>query len=254
MKLALLADIHGNGEALRAVLADLDAHTSASLSASGGADKLVHLGDVVLPGPDPGEVVELLLERDAIGVYGNTDRFLLDTDWRTFEPHSEEERADRALCLWALERLDERAETWLCALPFRRELEASNQRLLLVHGSPRSDRDVIKAETPDDDVREMIAGTQADLILFGHTHEILDRTVDGVRLINPGAVGYPQGEKGTARYALLTWDSEWHVEFRLVQYDVEKTIAQLLAAQRPYRLWVAETLQRATRVPLTTFE
>ena len=39
MKLAVLADIHGNGEALRAVLADLDAHTSASLSASDGADR-----------------------------------------------------------------------------------------------------------------------------------------------------------------------------------------------------------------------
>lgn len=86
MKLAILADIHGNGEARRAVLADLDAHTSASLSAGGGANRLFVLGDVVLLGPDPGEVVTLLMERDAIGVYGNTDRFLLATDWNRFEP------------------------------------------------------------------------------------------------------------------------------------------------------------------------
>ena len=102
MRLAVLADIHGNGEALRAVLADLDA--------CGRADRLLVLGDVVLLGPDPAEVVESLLERDAIGVAGNTDRFLLATDWRACEPQSEEERADQALCLWALEQLDARAQ------------------------------------------------------------------------------------------------------------------------------------------------
>jgi len=246
MKLALLADIHGNDEALRAVLADLDAR--------GGADRLLILGDVVLSGPDPGKVVELLMTRGGIGVRGNTDRFLLDTDWRTFEPQSEEDRADQALCLWALERLGERAETWLRALPFQRELELGGRRLLLVHGSPRSDRDVIKADTPDDDVCEMIAGSQADLVLFGHTHEVLDRAVRGQCLINPGSVGYPQGEEGTARYALLTCEGDWRVEFRLVHYDVEKTIARLLAAQRPYRLWAVERLRRAAYVPLTMLE
>lgn len=246
MRLAVLADVHGNGEALRAVLTDLDER--------GGADRLLVLGDVVLLGPDPGEVVELLMARDAVGVCGNTDRFLLATDWRGFEPQGEEDRADRALCKWALERLDVRAEAWLGALPFQRDLELGGRRLLLVHGSPRSDKDVIKADTSDDDVREMIAGTQAPLILFGHTHEPLDRTVDEVRLINPGAVGYPQGEKGAARYALLTWEQGWRVDFRLVHYDVEETIARLLAARRPYRLWVAEALRRATHAPLTTLE
>lgn len=246
MRLAVLADIHGNGDALRAVLADLDAR--------GGADRILVLGDVVLLGPDPGKVVELLMARDAVAVYGNVDRFLLDTNWRAFEPQSEEDEADRTLCLWALKQLDERAEAWMRALPFQRELGVSAQQLLLVHGSPRSDRDVIKADTPDDAVRDMIAGVRADLILFGHTHEPLDRAVGGVRLVNPGSVGYPQGEKGTARYALLTWDEGWQAEFRLVRYDVEEAVARLLAAQRPYRLWVAEMLRRAAHVPLETFE
>jgi predicted phosphodiesterase len=92
-----LADIHGNGDALRAVLADLDER--------GGADRILVLGDVVLLGPDPGKVVELLMARDAVGVYGNADRFLLDTNWRAFEPQSEEGEADRTLCLWALKQL-----------------------------------------------------------------------------------------------------------------------------------------------------
>jgi putative phosphoesterase len=246
MKLAVLADIHGNGDALRAVLADLDER--------GGADRLFVLGDIVLLGPDPEDVVGLLMERSAVGVCGNVDRFLLDTDWRAFEPGSEDERADQALCLWALERLNGPAEAWLRALPVQRELRLGDQRLLLVHGSPRSDRDVIKADTPDGDVHEMIAGTEADLILFGHTHEMLDRTLEGHRLVNPGAVGYPQGQAGTARYVLLTWQGSWRVKSCLVRYDVEKTISRLLASQRPYRLWVAEMLRRAVHIPLTTLE
>jgi putative phosphoesterase len=246
MRLAVLADVHGNGDALRAVLADLDER--------GGADRILILGDIMLLGPDPGQVVGLLMARDAVGIYGNTDQFLLHTDWPAFEPQSEEDRADRTLCLWALKQLDGQAEAWMRALPFKRELEVDGQRLLLVHGSPRSERDVIKADTPDDAVREMIAGVRADLLLFGHTHEALDRVVDGVRLVNPGSVGYPQGEEGTARYVRLAWDGEWQVEFRLVHYDVERTIARLLAAQRPYRLWVAEMLRRAAHVPLETFE
>jgi putative phosphoesterase len=246
MKLAVLADVHGNGDALRAVLDGLDER--------GGADRILILGDIVLLGPDPGKVVELLMARDAVGVYGNTDRFLLNTDWSAFEPQSEEDQADQALCLWALQQLDRQAEAWMRALPFQRELEVSGQRLLLVHGSPRSEGEVIKADTPDDAVREIIAGVRADLILFGHTHEPLDRVVGSVRLVNPGSVGYPQGEQGTARYAQLTWDEEWHIEFRLVRYDVERTVTRLLATQRPYRLWVAETLRRAAHVPLDTFE
>jgi putative phosphoesterase len=246
MRFAVLADVHGNGEALRAVLADLDER--------GGADQLLFLGDLVLTGPDPGEVVELLMARGAVAVYGNTDQFLLGTNWHAFEPQNDEERADQALCLWVLERLDERAEAWLRALPFQERLDVDGQQLLMVHGSPHSVRDVVRADTSDDDVREMVAGAQVDLILFGHTHEPLDRTVAGRRLINPGAVGYPQGEEGTARYALLNWEGDWGIEFRLVPYDVDVTIARLLAARRPYRLWPVETLQRAAHVPLTTLE
>ena len=247
MRLAVLADVHGNASALRAVLADLDIR--------GGCDRLVVLGDIVLLGPDPAEVVEHLMERGAIGVHGNTDRFLLDTDWVAFEPESEEERADQALCLWALEQLGEQGRGWLRRLPFQKNLVVDAQRLLLVHGSPRNVGEAMEAGTPEANMREMIAGVEADIILFGHTHRPLDRTVDDVRLINPGAVGYPQGEESTARYALLTGDGrDWDCTFRLVRYDVGEVVQRLLAAERPYRVWVAETLRRACHVPLETFD
>lgn len=242
-----MSDIHGNDSALRAVLADLDTQ--------GGADRLLVLGDIVLLGPDPAEVVEHLMERGATGVYGNTDRFLLDTDWSAFEPQSEEERADKALCLWALERLDEPARTWLRSLPFQKGLVVGTQRLLLVHGSPRNVGEAMEADTPEAKMRQMTADVEADIVLFGHTHTPLDRTVGDVRLINPGAVGYPQVKANTARYALLSWNGgDWDVAFRLVRYDVDEVVQRLLAAERPYRVWIAETLQRAAHIPLENLE
>jgi len=247
MRLALLADIHANGSGLCAVLSDLDSQ--------GGADQLLDLGDIVLLGPDPAEVVEHLMRRDAIGVYGNTDLFLLDRDWVGFEAETEEDRADRALCLWALGRLEERAIGWLRALPFHRSMTVDTQRLLLFHGSPRSVVGAIGAATSEAQVREMIAGTKADLILLGHTHAPLDRTVDSIRLVNPASVGCPQGEPGTARYALLDWDgTAWHVSLRVGRYDPEEVIQRLLAAERPYRLWIVESIRQAMHLPLETFD
>ncbi|MGD2146210.1 MAG: metallophosphoesterase family protein [Anaerolineae bacterium] len=247
MRLALLADIHGNGSALRAVLADLDRQ--------GGADCLLVLGDIVLLGPDPAEVVEHLMRRAALAVYGNTDLFLLERDWVGFEAETEEDRADQALCLWALERLDKRAESWLRALPFERRMSLGPQRLLLVHGSPHSVVGAIEATTPDAQVREMIAGTDVGLIFLGHTHTALDRMVDGIRLVNPGSVGCPQGEPGTARYAVVSWDGrEWQAWFRIVHYDAEEVIQRLLAAERPYRHWIVESIRQARHLPLDTFD
>ena len=129
------------------------------------------------------------------------------------------------------------------------------QRLLLVHGSPHSVVGAIEAATPEAQVREMIAGAEADLILLGHTHAPLDRTVDSIRLVNPGSVGCPQGEPGTARYALLAWDgTEWRVSFRVAHYDAEEVIQRLLAAERPYRHWIVESLRQARHLPLETFD
>ena len=246
MRLALLADIHANSEALQAVLAHLDGQ--------GGADRLLVLGDIALAGPAPEEVVALLAEREAVAVCGNVDRFLLDTEWEQFEPADEEQRADRELCLWALERLGDTGREWLRGLPDQQQLELCGRLLLLVHGSPRAIGDLVLPDTPEEALREMMEGVSADLILSGHTHTPLDRHWGGKRLLNPGAVGIPRGQEATARYALLTAAGEWPVDFHVVPYDVERTIERLLAARRPYRLWVVESLRQAAYVPLTTLE
>ncbi|NLF00938.1 MAG: metallophosphoesterase family protein [Anaerolineales bacterium] len=173
-------------------------------------------------------------------------------DWREVEPGSGEEAADRELCLWTLGQLSPQAEQWLRELPFQQQVVVAGQVLTLAHGSPRHEADSILAETAEDAVLEMMGGLQTDVLLLGHSHQVLDRWVGGVRLINPGAAGFPQGEPGTARYAVLRWDGEWCADFRAVPYDIEETIACLLAIRRPYRLWMVEALREAKHVPIST--
>ena len=69
MRIGVIADIHGNADALRAVLDELRL---------AGLDRLVCLGDVAVLGPEPGAVIRLLDDAGCAVVRGNTDAWLLD--------------------------------------------------------------------------------------------------------------------------------------------------------------------------------
>jgi len=100
--------------------------------------------------------------------------------------------------------------------------------VLFCHGSPRSDEEMMTAETPDARLREFLAGVDADVVVCGHTHMPFDRMVDGVRIINPGSVGMPYGNPG-AFWALLGPG----VEFRRTDYDREAAAARIQRSAWP---------------------
>jgi predicted phosphodiesterase len=117
VRYAILSDIHGNLEALRAVLEDCD----------GAADGILCLGDTVGYGADPLACVELVAERAEAIVGGNHEYAVagrLDLDWFN--------RYARAAAEWTRERLDEDHRAYLAALPLVRELGDAT----LVHASP----------------------------------------------------------------------------------------------------------------------
>ena len=118
MRYAVLSDVHGNLEALSAVLAD---------SAREGATGLICLGDAVGYGADPNACVELLGERVARMVAGNHEHGalgLIDLDW--FNPVA------RTAALWTREQLGPDHAAYLGALP----LTAALGEATCVHASP----------------------------------------------------------------------------------------------------------------------
>jgi len=202
MRVAVLADIHGNLPALEAVLAEVEA---------AAPDLVVVCGDVA-SGPLPAETIELLRSLpDARFVRGNADRELVSA-------------FDRRLSNdWCATQISPDQRDFLASFPETLSIEVDGLgRVLFCHGSPRSDEEMMTSETPDERLAELIGGVDAAVVVCGHTHMPFDRKAGAVRVINPGSVGMPYAEPG-AHWALLGPG----VEMRRTDYYREGAAARI---------------------------
>ena len=227
--LAVMADMHGNSLALRAVLADL--------AAVGGAEAVLILGDLAVFGPDPVGVLKLLQQFEtAFFVQGNTDRYLVEERYPVQPAGQDWQARVLASFPWTARQLGRPGLEFLAELPKQQLLRFSPQHTVLaVHGSPRSDEENIRVDTPEQQLGEMLGWNNYNLLLCAHTHLPCDRMVAGRRIVNVGSVGLPFDGDRRASYILiklLPW-GDYQIEFRRVVYDVEAVIDQLRAVDHP---------------------
>ena len=182
MTVAALYDVHGNLSALEAVLAELD------------ADVILSGGDIVA-GPLPSACLELLRQREAVFIRGNGDRAVV-AGGGDDDPWAKQVR-------WARGQLTDEQLAFVGSWPHPVSLEVEALgRVLFCHGSPRSDEEMILKTTPEEWLREMLQGVDADVVVCGHTHMQFDRWVDRWRVVNAGSVGLAYGAPG-AHWLLL---------------------------------------------------
>lgn len=218
MRVAALFDVHGNLPALEAVLADVKA---------AGADVVVSGGDAV-PGPFPRETLALLrsLGDRLVAVHGNGERNVVDAlrGATTDDPYA-------ATDAWCAEQLSTEELDALSRLPQTARVSVDGLGDVLVcHGSPRSDTEIVTLVTPDERLAAILEGVEEPLVLAGHTHSRLDRRVGGTRFVNPGSVGMPYEREHGAYWALVGADG---VDFRRTAYDVEAAAARIRASGMP---------------------
>jgi putative phosphoesterase len=225
VKVCLLSDVHGNLPALEAVLADADAR---------GAMRVWNLGDATGYGPFPDEVVAALRGAAELSILGNYDAKVLafpanKAKWQR------KKTPDKYLAFrWAYEALSDESREWLATLQPHARATVESVRVLLVHGSPDAIDEAVSDATPEARLVELAARADADLVLAGHTHAALDRTAGGVRFVNPGSVGRPEGDDPRASYAILDFhDGQVDVEPIRLDYDVERTVRELEALGLP---------------------
>ncbi|MCV6575076.1 MAG: metallophosphatase family protein [Cohaesibacter sp.] len=236
-RFAVIADIHSNSDALKAVLEDISAQA---------IDSIVNLGDH-LSGPMAAkETADLLLPLDMPSIRGNHDRWLVET------PREEMNSIDGV----AFDQLEDHHLTWL------RNLSPSlwlSDDIFACHGTPNSDMTYwTEAVSPAgeivlrsrDEIVSEACDIKASLLLCGHTH--IPRRIDlpdGRLILNPGSVGCPGYmddnpvhhvvETGTyaACYAVVErTKAGWMSTFRHVPYDPSRMIELAKAANHPQ--WV----------------
>lgn len=225
----ILSDIHGNLEALQAVLAD----------AEGKYDRILCLGDLVGYGADPNAVVEWAREGADALVRGNHDKDCCNRD-----PLDHYRAVAIASTIWTRAQLTPASVQYLQAMP-RGPLRYED--FDLVHGSPADEDEYLL--TPAD-AGNLLPCLEAQVAFFGHTHVqggflitprgaktidpggALEMEPDYFYLVNPGAVGQPRDGDPRAAYALY-WPREQAVEYRRVPYDVAQAAGKIQAAGLP---------------------
>ena len=236
MRLAVIADIHGNALALEAVLADIDAL---------GIENIVNLGDHFSGPLEAGRTAAILAGRPMLSVRGNHDRYLIE------QAPEQMGKSDRC----ARDQLDDAAMDWLRNLPVTASFRDS---VYLCHANPADDHHYWLESVADDgsvvpragaEIEQLAAGIRERLILCGHSHlQKTYRLADGRLIVNPGSVGCPaydddgplypahKVEAGSpdARYAIASERAgDWEIEFRTVDYDHGAMADLALRRNRP---------------------
>lgn len=233
MRVAVISDIHGNLEALQAVMADIVERK---------CDRIICLGDIVGYGPNPSECLRLLSDAGIPCLKGNHD----DACAQDSFPFRMNPMASSAI-LWTQQKLSKVEKLWLENLPYSLELP----EMTFAHASPCDPSDWVYVL----DSYEAANAFQAfdSIICFvGHTHEpvawinsegeIDIESFDRLHmaphkryLINVGSVGQPRDRDPRAAYVI--YDSEKaHVDLHRVTYDIEKTQDKIVGAGLPVAL------------------
>jgi len=239
-RIAIMSDVHGNLEALKEVLRDLDGR---------GATETFCLGDMVGYGPQPQECVDLLRARGVRCTMGNHEQGLINIHYlRGFnQPAADALR-------WTREAINEETYRWLTSR--HKSIVAHGCRM--VHGlPPDSVNEYLWSHLGR--MPEVFAGFAEPVCFVGHTHALRWISWDGATLekgpfgrrplklqahrryiLNVGSVGQPRAGDNRAKYVL--WDTESDtVRVRCVPYDIAATAEKILALGFPRinadRLW-----------------
>jgi predicted phosphodiesterase len=227
VKIAVLADIHGNLEAFLAVRADLE---------SQGADRVICLGDNIGYGPDPEEVVRQLRQLGYVSVLGNHEFALMNLQgrrWLNFQAAENNIETEKLL--------SDQSKAYCCTLPTFLAFENAH----FVHGYPPASVFLYLDRQSDEKIAALFHSAPATFFFLGHTHRlelvtgqegvITRKTLgqetvvflpDKKYIVSCGSVGQPRDGDNRAKYIL--WDPENRQAIvRFVEYDNKKTMKKI---------------------------
>ena len=237
MKIAIISDIHGNLEALKATFEDINKKH---------VDKIICLGDIIAKGIHSKECIKLIKEKCDIVIQGNTDQYF-SKEHENLEklPEQEQKRIK-----WNQSLITEEDRNYLLNLPFSCEFYMSGSLVRLFHATNKANNKAVLNINYIETKYEMflpseytISNKVADVVIYGHIHHPYMDKIYNKTLINVGSVGNSfdvirneskdsnvlettkayyliiEGEYGSKEY-----NSEISFQFVKVPYDIEKEL------------------------------
>lgn len=244
MKLAVISCIHGNYEALNAVLLDIDKQN---------VEQIYCLGDLVGYGPHPNAVVEMIRSLDIPTCQGCWDEDIVEglNACECSYPSVLAEKRGKLAHEWTNRVIHPEVREFLAQLP----LSLCDSTLCFVHGSPHSQHEYLMPDVDAFVAMERVLATGADILFCGHTHVPYIRTLHAgqlqirikrtgksehdqtfsaplKRIVNAGSVGEPRHGRPNATYVIYDMDND-RIMLREVEYDYHKTCAAIVEKGLP---------------------
>ena len=211
MKIAVIADIHSNQEALEAVLKEIENEK---------ADKIYCLGDIVGYGPSPNECIDLVKGVTDKVVVGNHDSAVINqTDMMLFNSYARESTE------WTRRMISDENYEYLLNLP----LKISEHDMLFVHSTPLIPEDWNYILTQHSAEKHFNYFTES-VCFIGHSHRPeMFRSVDNRLIVNVGSVGQPRD--GNPKASFVIWNTEEsEYELKRVEYDIKAVYKKVVKA------------------------
>lgn len=222
VRIAVIADIHGNQLALEAVLHDLAQQER--------YDQLIIAGDLCLNGPYPREVLNTVQDLHCPVLQGNVDL-------ETVICAPEKSARKRNAINWTREQIGQAGIDYLAALPFaHRAVNPAGPDLLVVHANPLNLEDALFPNADNETLERLLGGLDAGIgaLAFGHLHISYTRRWRQLLLADVASCGLPRDCDLRAAYGILTWQQKrWEAEIRRVPYDTQAVAWQISRCGMP---------------------
>jgi putative phosphoesterase len=249
MRIAVLADIHGNLPALQAVAADIDRLNP---------DLVFVAGDFQNRGPNPREVTEFVAKSGWTLLRGNHEDYVIRQSQK-FQSQDVTDYYNWLPARWTADLTGDFVES-IKQLPIATTFQGPDSHsITIAHGSSRSNNEGFFPKTTEAKAKEMIGDDPPGLLCVGHSHIPFVRQIQPTLLVNVGAVGFPFDGDRRASFGVMTWGSDhWQVEIRRIEYAVEEVVEEFervnfYKGAGPLSILIRRELESA-RPHLTPFE
>ncbi|WP_173917379.1 metallophosphoesterase [Halobacillus sp. Marseille-Q1614] len=238
MRLAFISDIHGNAQALEAVLADLKKRE---------IDRLFVLGDLAFRGLEPERSVQMVRELDAKVIKGNADEWVVrgvqhgEVPDEVIDDMNEEKE-------WTTNNMSSESVYYLDQLPSEINEDYEGVHIHGFHAAPDDLFEVVQPSSTKETMKEkLMKNDKADIYIYGHIHKPYVRHIDGKIIINTGSVGLPFDGLAQPSYAMVDIEEEGvQVSIIRTSYDLEETVEDVKSSDYPQKKLLSNLLMNAS--------